>query len=113
MTFDLGGLYDKNPVAWAVPRSMRHVLTRLTGLMVVGAVWAGHGACAQESGRLLATSGVSQVEGAAGGGLAPWAVITGYDTRDQVGGNVHATYVGLGDFGAHDRGRQRRPLRST
>jgi len=61
-------------------------------------------ALAQDSGRLLATSGVSQVEGAAGGGLAPWAVITGYGTRDAVGGNVHATYAGLGDFGLTSAG---------
>ena len=35
--------------------------------------------------RLIATSGVSQIEGAAGGGLVPWAVIAGYGTRDQFG----------------------------
>tara|TARA_R110000824_G_scaffold118960_14_gene272218 strand:+ start:355988 stop:356896 length:909 start_codon:yes stop_codon:yes gene_type:complete len=51
-----------------------------------------------DSGRLLATSGVSQVEGAAGGGLASWAVISGYGTRDSVGGNLHGTYIGLPDF---------------
>ena len=37
------------------------------------------------SGKLLLTGGVTQVEGAAGGGLAPWAVIGGQGTRDQVG----------------------------
>lgn len=42
-----------------------------------------------ESGKLLATGGVSQVEGAGGGGLSTWALITGYGTRDAVGGNVH------------------------
>ena len=51
-----------------------------------------------ESGRLLATSGVSELEGAGGGGLVPWALITGYGTRDAVGGNVHGTYVRLPDF---------------
>ncbi len=50
------------------------------------------------SGRLLATSGVSQLEGAGGGGLVPWALITGYGTRDDVGGNVHGTYVHLPSF---------------
>ncbi len=53
---------------------------------------------ALESGRMLATSGVSQLEGAGGGGLVPWALITGYGTRDAVGGNVHGTYVRLPDF---------------
>lgn len=51
-----------------------------------------------DSGRLLATSGVSQVEGAAGGGLSSWAVISGYGTRDSLGGNLHGTYIGLPDF---------------
>ena len=51
-----------------------------------------------DSGRLLATGGVSQVEGAGGGGLVPWALITGYGSRDGIGVNAHATYVPLSDF---------------
>lgn len=51
-----------------------------------------------DSGRLLLTQGVSTVEGSAGGGLASWAVISGYGTRDALGGNVHATYLNLPDF---------------
>lgn len=50
------------------------------------------------SGKLLLTGGVSQVEGAAGGGLAPWAVIGGYGTRDQIGANAFYTRVELGDY---------------
>lgn len=50
------------------------------------------------SGKLLLTGGVSNVEGAAGGGIATWAVIGGYGTTDQIGGNAHATYVNLPDF---------------
>lgn len=41
--------------------------------------------------RLLATGGVTQVEGAAGGGLSPWALITGYGTDQQVGGSAFFT----------------------
>jgi hypothetical protein len=59
---------------------------------------------AQESGRLLATSGVPQLEGAAGGGLVPWAVITGYGTRDAIGANVHYTFDRLPDFTLHSTG---------
>ncbi|QHJ01516.1 DUF3034 family protein [Xylophilus rhododendri] len=47
---------------------------------------------------MLLTGGVSQVEGAAGGGLVPWAVVSGYDTGGQWGGNVHATRVRTGEF---------------
>jgi hypothetical protein len=50
------------------------------------------------SGKLLLTAGVSQVEGSAGGGLTPWAVIGGYGTRDQTGGNVFYTRVGVDDY---------------
>ena len=51
-----------------------------------------------DSSKLLATGGVSQVEGAGGGGLAPWALITGYGSRDSIGGNVHYTVVRTSDF---------------
>ena len=59
---------------------------------------------APESGKLLATAGVTQVEGAGGGGLVPWALITGYGTRDAVGGNGHYTYVHTAGFDLHSAG---------
>lgn len=43
--------------------------------------------------RLIATGGVTQIEGAAGGGLNPWALIAGYGTREQIGGSVFHTRV--------------------
>jgi hypothetical protein len=49
-------------------------------------------------GKLLLTGGVSQVEGAAGGGLVPWAVIGGYGSAQQIGANVHGTYVHTQDY---------------
>ena len=57
-----------------------------------------------DSGKLLATSGVSNVEGAGGGGIATWALITGYGTRDAIGGNGHATFIGLPDFNVYSGG---------
>ena len=50
------------------------------------------------SDKLLLTGGVSQLEGAAGGGLTPWAVIGGYGTRDQIGANAFVTHLGLPDY---------------
>ncbi len=47
--------------------------------------------------RLLGTWGVQQVEGAGGGGLTPWATITGTGSSDQVGGSVVSTYVSTQD----------------
>ncbi len=51
-----------------------------------------------DSGRLFATGGVSNVEGAGGGGISTWAMITGYGTKDSIGGNVHGTFIPLANF---------------
>jgi len=62
---------------------------------------AASGAHAKElrlGGKLLLTGGVTSVEGAGGGGLASWAVITGYGTRDGIGANIHGTRVELPDY---------------
>ena len=50
------------------------------------------------SGRLLATGGVTQVEGAAGGGLVPWAVLAGYGSDEQIGGAAWYTRIGSQDL---------------
>lgn len=54
--------------------------------------------------RLIATGGVSQIEGAAGGGLVPWAVIGGYGTRDQLGATAFHTHIGIDDFALDSTG---------
>ena len=59
---------------------------------------------APESGKLLATAGVTQLEGAGGGGIVPWALITGYGTRDAVGGNAHSTFVRTESFDLYSAG---------
>ena len=56
------------------------------------------GSLAHGQGRLLATGGVTQIEGAAGGGLVPWALIAGYGTRDEIGGTAFGTYIDTGNF---------------
>jgi len=48
--------------------------------------------------RLLATGGAHMIEGAAGGGIVPWAVIAGYGTKGEVGGSAFYTRVNTGDF---------------
>ncbi|KQS05360.1 hypothetical protein ASG11_12505 [Sphingomonas sp. Leaf357] len=52
----------------------------------------------RQGGKMLLTGGVSSIEGAAGGGLATWALIAGNETDAGIGGKVHATYVALPDF---------------
>ena len=77
---------------------------RAAVLLLAATTAAPEVASAQDSGRLLATSGVVQIEGAGGGGLVPWALITGYGTRDQVGGDVHDTVVPVTDFTLNSAG---------
>ncbi len=43
--------------------------------------------------RLLATGGVMQIEGSAGGGLTPWALIAGYGTREEIGASAFHTHA--------------------
>lgn len=43
--------------------------------------------------RLLATGGVTQIEGAAGGGLVPWGLISGYGTDKQTGASAFYTQL--------------------
>jgi hypothetical protein len=52
----------------------------------------------QAGSRLLATGGVTQVEGAAGGGLVPWALIAGLGSDRQIGGSASCTRVEPGAF---------------
>ncbi|WP_232063470.1 DUF3034 family protein [Undibacterium sp. KW1] len=51
-----------------------------------------------DKGKLLATGGVIQLEGAGGGGLTPWATITGYGSEDSYGVNAHITQVSTQDY---------------
>ncbi len=45
----------------------------------------------RHGGKLLLTNGISSVEGSSGGGLTPWAVIAGNDTRDGIGAQAGVT----------------------
>lgn len=60
-------------------------------------------ACAEEasatfSSKLLLTGGVTNIEGSAGGGLTPWAVIGGNGTKEQIGASAFYTNVHANDY---------------
>ena len=77
-------LCDSGPNRWEVLLDFRVAAALLLcGSMSLQQVSAGD--------RLLATGGVSQVEGSGGGGLVPWALITGLGTVDEVGGSAFCT----------------------
>ena len=81
-----------------------HGFKRVAGAVSVlmafsAAPWAtAQSVSSPDMGKLLATGGVSQIEGAGGGGLTPWALISGYGTRDSYGANLHATTVTTQDY---------------
>ncbi|WP_217875744.1 DUF3034 family protein [Pseudoalteromonas shioyasakiensis] len=50
------------------------------------------------SGKLLATPGVSQVEGSAGGGIVPWAQLAGYASDDEVAINGFCSRADVSDY---------------
>lgn len=77
----------------------RNILLRLA-LAVAGIGLAPHAAAddLRQGGKMLLTGGVTSIEGAAGGGLAGWALIAGNETDAGIGAKAHATYVALPDF---------------
>ncbi|TDR39413.1 hypothetical protein DFR29_116115 [Tahibacter aquaticus] len=54
--------------------------------------------------RQLATGGASTIEGSAGGGIVPWAAITGYGTGDEIGATAFASRVDTGDYRLDSQG---------
>lgn len=52
-----------------------------------------------ETGKLLLTGGVTSIDGAAGGGLTPWAVIGSNATDGEIGASAFVTNVGTKDYG--------------
>ncbi len=68
-------------------------------LMAAGAVALAGGLAQADTGKLLLTGGVSTIDGAAGGGLTPWAVIGSNATAGEIGGTAHLTRVSTKDYG--------------
>jgi len=76
---------------------MRNTLR--TAILLTGVACSAHSiADSNSSGKLLATGGVSTFEGAAGGGLTPWALIGSYATEDDVGATVFYTNVDIREY---------------
>ena len=51
-----------------------------------------------ETGKLLLTGGVSSIDGTAGGGLTPWAVIGTNATAGQIGASAYLTRAKTKDY---------------
>ncbi|MCG8311694.1 MAG: DUF3034 family protein [Pseudomonadales bacterium] len=73
---------------------MTHVKTWATTLFLACAAAPSVAA----GGKLQETAGVTQFEGGGGGGLVPWATLSGYDTRDEWSSTVFMTRLSTEDF---------------
>ncbi|NDP61866.1 DUF3034 family protein [Polaromonas sp.] len=73
-------------------------------LLAACALLLGSANAQADTGKLLLTGGVSTIEGAAGGGLTPWAVIGSNATEGEVGASAYLTKVGTRDYGLNSYG---------
>ena len=79
------------------------VLRVSVAAILAGIAFAAGSATAQDSkmtfsSKLLLTGGVTTIEGSAGGGLVPWAVIGGNGTKEQIGASAFYTNVRAKDY---------------
>ncbi len=72
-------------------------IKRCYSLLVCMAVLSGP-TVSHATSRILATGGATQIEGQAGGGIVPWAVLTGYGSIDEFGAAAFGTNLQLDDY---------------
>jgi hypothetical protein len=82
-----------------VKTSIRLALAAASAAAVLGAPLP-----AAAGDRLQWTGAVTEIEGSAGGGLVPWALIGGLGTDDQIGASAFVTYVSTQDFALRTAG---------
>ncbi|XGA78598.1 DUF3034 family protein [Halomonas sp. CH40] len=78
-----------NRLFWFRPSALA---VMIAGLLLMTLSYAHAGS------RILGTGGVSAIEGAAGGGLSPWAVLSGTASDTEVGVTASTSYAGVDDF---------------
>jgi hypothetical protein len=71
-------------------------LRRAIAALSVGCALAARIAAAGD--RLQWTGGITEIEGSAGGGLVPWALIGGLETNTEIGATAFVDYVSTADF---------------
>lgn len=81
-----------------MPRQHRHHRPALSACGALALLCAGVGPLHADEGRILATGGITQIEGAGGGGLVPWATIVGYSAQGQWDADLSLAWVRTGDF---------------
>ncbi len=71
----------------------------LTTALLMGAAALASPLAQADTGKLLLTGGVSSIDGAAGGGLTPWAVIGSNATAGEFGASAFITRTTTQDYG--------------
>ncbi|MGQ0697856.1 MAG: DUF3034 family protein [Panacagrimonas sp.] len=88
-----------NMAATGVTRALQGAAVLAAGLFSASA-HAGF----YNDGKVLLTGGVVTIDGGGGGGITPWAVISGYGTRDGVNAGLHYTFAYLPDYSLNSYG---------
>ncbi len=73
--------------------------TKLATTLIAASAAAFCAGAQADTGKLLLTGGVSSIDGAAGGGLTPWAVIGSNATAGEIGGSAYISNLGTKDYG--------------
>jgi len=74
---------------------MKHAMSAAA----LAALALGCGLAQADTGKLVLTGGVSSIDGAAGGGLTPWAVIGSNATEGEMGASAHISRARTHDYG--------------
>ena len=82
----------------------RSLSRRLAGTALALPLLATLAPAQADTGKLLLTGGVSSIDGAAGGGLTPWAVTGTYATTGEVGASAFLTGVKTQDYALRTAG---------
>lgn len=89
---------------WTRQGSQFGTLLKAAALLSAGLFSGNAAAGFYNDGKVLLTGGVVTIDGAGGGGITPWATISGYGTRDGINGGLHYTFAYLPDYSLNSYG---------
>jgi truncated hemoglobin YjbI len=102
LTEDLQIAMERNQVPTRVSNRLVARLAPMHGDIVTAG--GGMPSAQPDQGKFIATGGAAMVEGSAGGGIVPWALITGYGSRDSWGASAFATRAKTQDYSLQSYG---------
>lgn len=77
-----------------MPRTASNIMIKSLIFLLIFTASFAYGA----DGKLLGTSGLVQIEGSGGGGLVPWATLSGLDSDSEVSFSPFVSYVSVQDY---------------